>query len=140
MPTFQSPLAKATRPKAGFYNSYMVAYGPNHQVFQYLRSCQAHCIARTLQSSPWTFSVRQSLLLQLLWGTFFENHPYLLTLQKYIGIQQVDIRKQIATTQNFVFPIIQFLDFWTDHGLISSISPSKSSGQYTHHQGLRNHF
>ena len=33
MPTFQSPLAKATRPMAEFYNIYMVAYGPNHQVF-----------------------------------------------------------------------------------------------------------
>ena len=33
MPTFESPLAKATRPKAKFYNIYMVAYGPNHLKF-----------------------------------------------------------------------------------------------------------
>ena len=33
MPTFQRPLAKATRPKAKFYSIYMVAYGPNYQVF-----------------------------------------------------------------------------------------------------------
>ena len=33
MPTFQSPPDKATRPKAEFYNIYMEAYGPNHQVF-----------------------------------------------------------------------------------------------------------
>ena len=33
MPTFQSPPTKATRPKAKYYNIYMVAYGPNHQVF-----------------------------------------------------------------------------------------------------------
>ena len=42
MPTFQSLLTKATRPKAKFYNIYMVAYGPNHVKFQYLRSCQAY--------------------------------------------------------------------------------------------------
>ena len=33
MPTFQNPLAKATRPKAKFYNIYIVAYGPNHVKF-----------------------------------------------------------------------------------------------------------
>ena len=33
MATFQSPLDKATRPKAKFYNIYMVAYGPNHLKF-----------------------------------------------------------------------------------------------------------
>ena len=33
MPTFQSPPTKATRPKAKFYNIYMVAYGPNHVKF-----------------------------------------------------------------------------------------------------------
>ena len=42
MPTFQRLLAKATRPKANFYKIYKAAYGPNHQVFQYLWSCQAH--------------------------------------------------------------------------------------------------
>ena len=33
MPTFQSPLDKATRPKVTFYNIYMVANGPNHLKF-----------------------------------------------------------------------------------------------------------
>ena len=33
MPTFQSHLTKATRPKAKFYNIYIVAYGPNHVKF-----------------------------------------------------------------------------------------------------------
>ena len=33
MPTFQNCVTKATRPKAKFYYIYMVAYGPNHQVF-----------------------------------------------------------------------------------------------------------
>ena len=41
MPTFQHSLAKAARPKAKFYNIFMADYGPNHQVFQDLRSCQA---------------------------------------------------------------------------------------------------
>ena len=34
MPNFQSPLDKTIRPKAKFYNIYMVAYGPNHLKFQ----------------------------------------------------------------------------------------------------------
>ena len=33
MPPFQTPPAKATRPRAKFYNIYVVANGPNHQVF-----------------------------------------------------------------------------------------------------------
>ena len=33
MPSFQRLLAKATRTKAKFYNTFTVAYGPNHQVF-----------------------------------------------------------------------------------------------------------
>ena len=51
MPTFQSPLDKATRPKAKLYNVYMVAYGPNHLKFQYLCSRQAYIAYHRHQST-----------------------------------------------------------------------------------------